>query len=389
VAAVAAFALSPSVHTALGQARPLGFYVAAGAVMWWCALGPAPAVFGQASELPGPFTLLTQLPGFASLRVPARFWLATTLCLSVVVAFAVAELSRRLHGVTRAVALCVLSLGVLSDGWEMRLPFGAVPAGPPNPGALRGARVLYLPAGSYRDVVPTYYSVAQGWTAVNGYSGFEPTHYDGVRQGAKLELEGVFTFFRSTADLHVVVAEDAPRLQALVERQPGVVTTGRSAEARQYRLPQQAPTSHAPFGDARPVTRATSSCPPAPILVDGGLDDIWTCSPQLGNESITLTLGGPVEVAGVRLTLGRIVEFPRQLVVETSLDGAGWDTARSGDVVSEFIRAAHARPTQPSIDVPFPPRVAAFVRLRQVGQDPASAWSMREVQVLGPAAGSR
>ena len=391
VAGVAAFALSPSVHTALRQARPLGFYVAAGAVMWWCALGPAPAVFGQASELPGPFALLTQLPGFTSLRVPARFWLATTLCLSVVVAFAVAELSRRLHGVTRVVALCVLSLGVLFDGWEMHLPFAAVPAGPPNPAALRGGRVLYLPAGSYPDVVPTYFSVVQGWTAVNGFSGFEPTHYDGVRQGARLELDGVFTFFRSTADLHVVAAEEAPSLQALVERQPGVVMTGRSIAARQYRLPKQVPGSPAPFGAARPVTMATSSCPPAPILVDGSLDDVWACAPQLGNETITLTLGAPAEVAGVRLTLGRIGEFPRQLVIETSLDGKGWDTARSGDLVSELIQAADARPTQPRVDVPFPSRVAAFVRLRQVGQDPdpASAWSLREVQVfaslrLGP-----
>jgi hypothetical protein len=389
LAAVAAFALSPSVHSALSQARPLGFYVAAGAIMWWCALGPAPAVFGQASELPGPFTLLTQLPGFMSLRVPARFWLATTLCLSIVAAFAVAELSRRLQTVTRAVALCVLSLGVLSDGWEMHLPFAAVPAGPPNPGVLRGERVLYLPAGNHWDVIPTYFSVVQGWTAVSGYSGFEPTHYDGVRQGSNLELDGVFTFFRSTADLHVVVAEDAPRLQALVERQPGVVKTGRSVVARQYRLPKRVPMSHAPLGDVRPVTRATSSCPPAPILVDGSLDVIWTCAPQLGNEIITLTLGAAREVAGVRMTLGRIVEFPRQLVIETSLDGAGWDTARSGDVVSEFIEAAHARPTQPVIDVPFPSRVAAFVRLRQVGKDPASAWSLREVQVLAPAPGSR
>jgi hypothetical protein len=105
----------------------------------------------------------------------------------------------------------------------------------------------------------------------------------------------------------------------------------------------------------------------------------------MGNETITMALRASAEVAGVRLILGRPVEFPRQLLIETSPDGESWTEARRGDVVPEFIQAADANPLQPAIEVSFEPRPAAFVRLRQVGQDPAAAWSLREVEVLRPA----
>jgi hypothetical protein len=84
------------------------------------------------------------------------------------------------------------------------------------------------------------------------------------------------------------------------------------------------------------------------------------------------------------------VEFPRQLLVETSLDGATWVPARRGDIVAEFIRAAHAAPTLPVVEVAIEPAEARAVRLRQVGRDPRAAWSLREVEVMAePLASNR
>jgi hypothetical protein len=388
VALACAFVSSPGFRGALRASSPLAFYLAVTVVMWWCALGPDPKVGGEASEVPGPFAVLMQAPGFSSLRVPGRFWLMGTLSMSMVVAYVVAAMLHARQAAVSALVVAALSLGVLADGWEAHMPTAAVPPGPPNPAALRGQVVLYLPAGNIADAFPTYYGVEHGWRSVNGYSGFEPNHYDGVRQASKFELEGLFAAFTESADLHVVVAADAPRMRELVARQPGVKTTGTSATATQYLVPSRSRTVAMPHGTPAPVAEVRSSCPPANILADQSREEIWTCAPQEGTETITLTLASPMRVTGIRMTQGRPVEFPRQLLIETSLDGTTWTPARRGDIVPEFIRAAHAAPTLPVVEVAIEPAEARVVRLRQVGRDPMAAWSLREVEVLAEARGS-
>jgi len=382
VALAFAFFTSPGFRVSLSEGSPLGFYLAATVFMWWTALGPDPKVVGEASEVPGPFLLLMQAPGFNGIRVPARFWVMGTLSMSMVVAFVVAALLRARRTPAPGVLAGALALGVLSDGWEQHMPTAAVPPGPPDPIRLRGQPVLYLPAGNLTDVRPTFYSVSQGWRAVNGYSGFEPNHYDGVRQASKFELDGLFTAFTESADLHVWVAADAPRMREVVERQPGAVRTASSASATQYLVPSRSRTVAVPRGTVAKVVRVSSSCPPAEVLSDGDLEAIWTCAPQDGSETITLTLASAVRLSGLRLTQGRPVEFPRQLLIETSLDGAAWTAARRGDVVPEFVRAALAAPTLPVLELAIEPQEARFVRLRQVGHDPMAAWSLREVELL-------
>ncbi len=302
VAVAFSFVTSPGYRAAIREASPLAFYVTATILMWWVALGPNPKVGGEASEVPGPFLLLMQAPGFESIRVPSRFWVMGTLSMSMVAAFVVAALVRVGRPAMSGVLVGVLSLGVLSDGWELHMPWATVPPGPPNPTLLRGQQVLYLPAGNITDVRPTFYGVSQGWRAVNGYSGFEPNHYDGVRQASKFELDGLFTAFTETTDLHVWVAADAPRMREVVERQPGAVRTGTSPSATQYVVPSRSRTVAVPRGTPAPVAGVSSSCPPAQLLSDRDLEGIWICAPQDGSETITLTLAAAVRVTGLRLT---------------------------------------------------------------------------------------
>ncbi len=383
VMATVAFFLSPGVRANVRSTSVLGFYLVAGVLAWLCALGPVPVVNGEAAGYPGLFALLGALPGFSSLRVPGRFWLLATICLAVVAGHAVQALLRGRVGMARGVLVGALSIGVLADGWELHMPSGPVPPGPPDPARLRGQLVLQLPIGGIRDVFPTYYSVTQGWRSVNGYSGFHPNHYEGVNYGAKQELDGTFQYFRSRADLQVVVAADAPRLRALVERQPGVERTGQSATATQYRLPRlTSGEPPEPAGTVVGVKSAQASCPPARILADRLFEEVWICEPQMGTESITFELQQAWAVDGVRLTLGRPVAFPRALTIETSLDGNTWMPAREGEVVDAFVRAALASPTRPVIVLPFAARDARFVRLRQTGADPTASWAMLEVEVL-------
>ena len=357
VTATIAFFLSPGVRAAVRSASVMGFYLVAGAVAWLCALGPVPAVNGEVVGYPGLFAVFMALPGFSSLRVPGRFWLVATICLAVVAGLVVQALLRRRVGIVRVALVAALSVGVLSDGWELHLPSGPVPPGPPDPTLLRNQLVLYLPVGAITDVFPTYYAVVHGWRSVNGYSGFEPNHYFGVRYGAKHEVDSTFQYFRARADLHVVVAADAPRLRALVERQPGAVRTAESATATQYRLPRLlAGEPVVPAATVLKVASAQASCPPARVLADGAFDEMWICEPQMGTESITLQLEKAAAMDAVRLTLGYPVAFPRELAVETSMDGKSWVPARRGDVLDAFIpgRAgvSHAAGHRAAVRVP-------------------------------------
>ena len=105
---ILAVALSPGVRTVARQSRVIGFYVLAAIVTWALALGPMTTFMGSPG-IPGPYHLLMSLPGVDSLRVPARFWLMTTICLSVVAGLVVAEFMR---GRSRRVsAIAVILVG--------------------------------------------------------------------------------------------------------------------------------------------------------------------------------------------------------------------------------------------------------------------------------------
>ena len=119
----------------------MGFYIFAAVLTWVLALGPMMTFMGNRG-FRGPYHLLMSLPGVDSLRVPARFWLMTTICLSVIAGLVVAEFMRGRSRRTTAIAAVLAGIGVLSDGWIDRIRAADLP--PPVPGAatLAGATVL-------------------------------------------------------------------------------------------------------------------------------------------------------------------------------------------------------------------------------------------------------
>ena len=97
--------LSPGVRAMARQSRMIGFYLLAAIVTWVLALGPMITFMGDPG-IPGPYHLLMSLPGVDGLRVPARFWLMSTICLSVIGGLVVAEFMRGRS--RRAIAIAVL-----------------------------------------------------------------------------------------------------------------------------------------------------------------------------------------------------------------------------------------------------------------------------------------
>ena len=383
-AGLLAIVLSRSMIAAAKRQSVAGFYLIAALVMWMLALGPTVMFMGVA-RAPGPFQAVLLLPGGDGLRAPGRFWLMATLCLAVVAGLAAKELLARRSRRAAMALTAVLAAGLLSDGWAT-IPAVPAPAAFPDPVALRGQTVLQLPVGDLNDFAPQFLAVAGGWRSVNGYSGYEPRFYEALRQGARFEVDGLFQPFRSRGDLFVVIKDDQPRLRALIERQPGAMCIGDRNGILQYRLPRQTPAP--PHASAAPLRIAgvTGSCAAgAAAAIDGRLDTRWACGPQNGDEWFQADLGATADrVSAVRYSLGDSYrDFPRALVVETSVDGQAWEPAWDGDVIAPTIEGSLADPLRAPAMIPFAPRRARYIRLRQTGKDHLVMWALPELAVLG------
>ena len=386
VAGVIALALSRTIVAAARRQSIAGFYACAAVVMWMFALGPTVMFRGVPRAVPGLYRLLFLLPGGGGIRVPARFWIMATLCLAVVAGVGASHLlARRPRAVPWLTAL--LAIGLLSDGWST-IPVVPAPAGFPDAAILRGRTVMALPIGNFADFAPQYLAVTGGWRSVNGYSGYEPKYYEAVRQGTRFEVDDVFDTFRARDDLFVVVNTDQPRLVSLVERQPGAVCVAERKGARQYRLPRRSrPAPSYAVGAPIRIARATASCPAPEAAFDGNLSTHWFCGPQFGNEWFVADLGVVADrVAAIRYTMGRWYgEFPRVLIIDTSVDGQAWEPASAGDVIGPMIEGALLDPLTAPTTVSFEPRRARYVRLRQTGRDNDVVWALPELAILtGP-----
>ena len=191
---------SPALRRAYLTRSVIGFYAVAGFVMWLLCLGPAPTLMGHPMLYRGPYALLMYLPGFNSLRVPARFWMTVTLCLAVIGAMVFARLTEKL-GRMRLAAAAVVAFGVLADTWMSAMPLADTPkpfAALACGGAASGP-IVELPLGpTYPDVAAMYRQMTHGRPLVNGYSGYFPPHYAALRFGLMLRDHDVLTAARGT-----------------------------------------------------------------------------------------------------------------------------------------------------------------------------------------------
>lgn len=361
------------------------FYLFAAIATWALALGPTIIVGGESSGRTGPFALLAALPGGSSIRVPARFWLMTMLCLAVVAGWAVAWLVRgRTRAFTAAFTLFA-SAAVLADGWMGGIPAQPPPEVPPDVRALAGQRVLTLPIEPYPDIAATWHAVIGEWRAVNGYSGNAPRYYDALASAAALEDDAVFEVFRRDEDLHVVVSGEAIALKRFVERQPGAKVIARGSGATQYLLPRRPSFETGVSRAAIGGVTVRSECSPAELalLQDDNDRTQWGC-PAGQEQAITIDIGRPRSVRAVVYGLGRYHwEFATAMSIETSLDGLSWTGARRGPILREVIDAGLQAPRQMPVMLVFPPRQARYLRVRPIDQRKDFRWSIAELGVLG------
>lgn len=211
------------------------FYLLAAAATWFLSLGPEPSFLGTRVLYEAPFAWLMHLPGGNAVRAPGRFWLLSMMCLVIVMGALVA---RMLRGRTRRFTIALVSVaacGVVLDGWSW-IPAVRPPAEAPRPDVLRGGVVLELPAGdTLQDIAAVYRAVTGGWRTVNGYSGYEPSWYQPLRE-ASAAGEGIFEQLGTVDTLHVIVPEEAGAFVRLVAEHPRSELVGQAGGLVQYRV---------------------------------------------------------------------------------------------------------------------------------------------------------
>jgi hypothetical protein len=366
---------------------PMAFYVVAAVVTWSLTLGPSIIVMGSERGVAGPFSWLLTLPGTDALRVPARFWLMTVLCLAVTGGCVVAELVARRRQAVAVAAAVLIGAAVFSDGAVNALVSTPMPRPLPDARVLAGGHVLFLPIGQQRFDIPfTYQAVVGRFSAVNGYSGYEPSYYPALVAATRMEDPALFQPLRRYGPLDVVVVNDAPRLRALIEDVPGARELARDDAVTEYRLPA-APAAYAvASGRIVPIRRLHADCGTGTEsrAVDGSLQSAWLC-PQIENAAFTIDLGQPAVVGAVVTQMGPwVTGYPRELTVETSLDGERWEAGWSGRALAPLVWSALAQPPIVPMTFAFAPRQARFVRLTQTGRDTLDPWANAEVQVRAP-----
>jgi hypothetical protein len=362
----------------------LWFYSLTAVLMWLLSLGPRPTLHGSPLGVPGPYALLMNLPGFNGMRVPARLWMLSILCLAVVAALVISRLeSRRLR---RAVVL-VATAGVLLDGWPRAFPIAWVPA---MRSTTTGANArLGLPLRE-NETETMYGAIAQARPVFNGYSGyFAPQHF-AMRYLLERHDPRILARLAASAPIEVVVeaARDADGAWSrYVEGHDGARRVDARPEWTSYELP---PTgAFAPPAIAGPLLQvasivASTNTRDIGAILDGDLDTRWHAASQTGGETIVADLGTAHHVAAVVLCLGSYPgQYPRELAVEISTDGVEWSAVYTGGTALETYDAALQSPREVPVTLPVHRDRVRFVRLRQTGSDPQYGWTIVELRVIG------
>jgi len=229
-----------SFRRAWRERDPVMFYAVGAFVMWMVALGPEPAWSGPWRGLWfGPYRLLMEIPGVDSIRVPARAWLAAVLCLAMLAGMGAAAVFQRWprYRLAATVALAVL---IAAEGW-----FFDVTARAPRPmraGMIpRGALVLDMPVEEvWWNAVPQYRAVIGGYRTINGYSGYEPPHFNPLRHAIAERQPDALTPYRQREDLYVIIrpGENPDVVRWITAGAPHLYEAD---DARVYRLPRIRP----------------------------------------------------------------------------------------------------------------------------------------------------
>jgi hypothetical protein len=376
-------ALSRRLHDTIRRGSAETFYLLCAVACWLLTWGPFPRLFGETVLYQAPYAWFARLPGGESLRAPSRLWMMSVLCLVVFMGLGVARLLGQRTKRAAAILTVVAALGLGADGFTT-IRAAVVPPAPLVPPT--GQTVLFLPIGQpLTDISAVYHSVTQRYRSINGYSGYEPPYYEALRMLSDMRDPQIFAPFVARGELHVLVGKEDVEMRTLVTGQSGarLVLEGPIVH---YRVPARtvAQVRIEPIGARVPVQTVEATCSPKSLaaVIDNNPRTRWACRVQSPDQTLIADLGAPATVGTIVHALGSVGgEFPRHLVIETSVDGATWTSAWDGSPAVAVLHATIANPLDIRAVIEFPARPARYVRLRQLSREGTYAWSLAELEV--------
>jgi hypothetical protein len=387
---VVALALIPRFPSAWRRRSPLMFYVLAMGLMYFLCFGPRPQLLGLPFMARGPYSLLMLLPGYDAVRVPARFAMLAALCLSVVAALAFARMTAPAGRAIRLVLAALVVCGVIVDSAIGEMPLRTLPPRllsfeslPP------GAAVMELPLGPSEDLVAMFRGMYHRRPVVNGYSGFFPPSYAVLQRGLEAHDPQIFDSLTAWGPLVVLVESARDRdgmWTAQLERRPGTEVLGEESGWKGFLLPAGMRPPEFDIAARLPIAAVAANINQErmPLAIDGNPDTRWESGPQKGTEVVTIDLGAEHEVDAVTMTIGgRVSDFPRRLVIESSSDTRDWTARWEGSTAVAAFAGAVQNPREMPLTFGLPHVPARWIRLRQLGHDPSFYWSIFELSVFG------
>jgi hypothetical protein len=337
---------------------PFLFYVAAAVLMAGLTLGPAVQGDGVMGWLK-PYEWLVRIPGYAGLRVPARFGMLMALCLSIAGGLGLAMLLPAGRG-GRAVAAGVVALGISLDGWMQ--PLGvSVPAARVLLPDVPGAAVLELPASEVHvNVRAMFRSMTHRRPLINGYSGYVPKHYAILAHSLRRKDPSALIELARGRPLQIVLAErDDPSgfYRRLVESLPGIGRAEVSGAGGVYLLPAQPQILRPRGGTSRSFTAALQ--PRSHVVLD------------LGSAQVVRSFEFPLR--------NRYLHLGERVAIEASSDGVNWTTAWEGWTGGAALAGALEDQVRVPVRFVVPDVTARYLRIH-----PAQDWLIDELRVLGP-----
>jgi F5/8 type C domain len=387
ISIVALLLMTSSIRHALSRRSALAFYAAATLVIAVLSCGPQLRDGSFVLLDPAPYGWLLALPGFADLRVPARFWMLGALCLATAAGLAFAQLTpirRRAHGAIVA----LVAAGILLEGWIRGMGMAIPPQHWPKVERRDASNpILELPFGPSWDAAATFRAVRHRRRVVNGVSGYDPPHYAPLRIGLEGRDPSTLLALASLGPLDVIVngQEDADgALDRYVSDVPGVERIGSDGIRTAFRIPRVAAPDIS-LGDKLPIVAMTANANDGSLhfVTDGDFSTGWQDGPQQPGQWVTVDLGAVRTVGGLVHAVGRVVQhFPRRLAIELSSDGSSWNRVWEGDAAAPAFLAAVRAPREVAMRFEFSPQAARFVRLQQLAHD-EHYWTIIELGVFG------
>jgi hypothetical protein len=385
VFAIPSLWLTPHMRAALQRRSPLVFYTGAAILFALLACGPELRTGDEVIWKPAPYGWLMMLPGFNELRVPTQLKMIHVLCLAVAAGLAYRAIRPTPAHIAR-LALTIGAIAILLDGWTSRAEMATAPASWPlvePPG--RTEPILELPIAS-GDYAATFRAAIHRRRVFNGVSGYDPPHYFALREGLMAHDPAVLTAIAALGDFDIVVDGDADpegREAQYAAAAPGAVRVTSDGRRTLFRVPKGA--ADPPLGQPWPIAgiRAVRREADAALMLDGNVETGWVDFPADPDGWVVADLGEVREVGGVTHSIGNNpLDFPRRLVIEVSGEGQNWERVWEGATFAHTFLGFVRESRWASLQFPFAPRPARYVRLRET-ERPA-IWRLQELRVHAP-----